>query len=193
MRFILLKNGEAIPEWQAALIAALSRKQPKTARAYDMKEDLRGILESGHPRKFAAEVSLRTWISRARRSSIAEFETLGDAIEEHLGGLLAIFGGGGMSNGPNEALDGLVQAAKARARGFRALENLIAVAFPVAGSLSHLPGSPWRTIDCEGPIMAQALLFRFLEAPRRSDARMRRTVDHPVFDAQASPSASFGA
>ena len=32
------------------------------------------------------------------------------------------------SNGPNEAINGLIQAAKARARGFRTLENLIAIA-----------------------------------------------------------------
>ena len=140
MRFKLLKNGEAIPEWQAALIAALSRKQLKTARDSDMKEGLRGILDSGHLHKFAAEVSLRIWISRARRSG----------IEEHLDGLLSIFGSGGMLNGPNEALNGLIQALKARTRGFRVLENLIAITFPVAGSLAHLPGSPWKTIAYDG-------------------------------------------
>ena len=152
MRFVLLKNGEAIPEGQAALIAALSRKRLKTARAYDMKERLRGILKSGHLHKFAAEITLRIWISRAKRSGIDEFETLGATIEDHLGGILAIFGSGGMSNGPNEALNGLIQAAKARARGFRTLENLIAITFLVAGRLEHLPPSPWKTVAYEGPI-----------------------------------------
>ena len=153
MRFVLLRNGESIPEWQAALIAALSRKQLKTARDCDMKEGLRELLGSGHLHRFAAEIALRIWISRAHRSGIEEFEALGATIEDHLDGILAIFGGGGMSNGPNEALNGLIQAAKARARGFRALENLIAITYLVAGRLEHLPSSPWKTIAYEGPIL----------------------------------------
>ena len=152
MRFILLKNGEAIPERQAALIAALSRKQLKTARDCDMKERLRGLLNSADLHKLAAELALRIWISRARRSGIEEFATLGRTVKDHLDGILAIFGSGGMSNGPNEAINGLIQAAKARARGFRALENLIAITYLVAGRLEHLPPSPWKTIAYEGPI-----------------------------------------
>ena len=152
MRFVLLRNGESIPEWQAALIAALSRKQLKTARAYDMKESLREILGSGYLHRFAAEIALRIWISRASRSGIEEFETLGTTIKDHLDGILAIFGSGGMSNGPNEALNGLIQAAKARARGFRTLENLIAITYLIAGRLRHLPPSPWKTVAYEGPI-----------------------------------------
>ena len=123
-------------------------KQLKTARAYDMKERLRGILKSGYLHKFAAEIALRVWISRG----VEEFETLGATIEDYLCGILAIFGSGGMSNGPNEALNGLIQAAKARARDFRTLENLIAITFLVAGRLEHLPPSPWKTVAYEGPI-----------------------------------------
>ena len=83
-----------------------------------MKESLREILNSGYLYGLSAEIALRIWISRARRSGIEEFEPLDNTIEDHLSGILAIFGSGGISNGPNEAIDGLIQAAKARAEVF---------------------------------------------------------------------------
>ena len=54
-----------------------------------------------------------------------------------------------MSNGPNEAINGLVQAAKARARGFRTLENMIAITYLVAGRLRHLPPSLRKALAYE--------------------------------------------
>ena len=149
MRYILLHGGETVPDEQAAMIGALSREHLETARDCDLKESIRAILGSAFLLGYGAEIALRIWIWRARRSGIAELEKLATTIADHLGGILAIFGSGGMSNGPNEAINGLIQAAKARARGFRTLENMIAITYPVAGKLRHLPPSPWKTLACE--------------------------------------------
>ena len=149
MRYLLLRNGETIPDEMAALIGALSREHLETARAYDLKESIRALLGTVFLHCFGAEFALRLWIRRARRSGIAEFEKLATTIEAHLVGILAIFGSGGMSNGPNEAINGLIQAAKARARGFRTLENMIAITYLVAGKLRYLPPSPWKTLAYE--------------------------------------------
>ncbi len=43
------------------------------------------------------------------------------------------------------SLNAQIQAAKARARGFRRIQNLIKVSYLVCGKLSHLPASPYGT------------------------------------------------
>mgnify|MGYP000532964450 CR=1 FL=1 len=50
-----------------------------------------------------------------------------------------------LSNGAVEGMNAQIQAAKARARGFRRIQNLITVSYLVCGKLSHLPASPYRT------------------------------------------------
>jgi transposase len=50
-----------------------------------------------------------------------------------------------LSNGSVEAINGLVQAAKARTRGYRKPRNLILIAYLIAGNLSHLPASSYTT------------------------------------------------
>ena len=48
-----------------------------------------------------------------------------------------------MSNGPLEAVSGLINVALGRARGFRGLEYLMNVICVVAGNLRRLLPSPW--------------------------------------------------
>lgn len=57
-----------------------------------------------------------------------------------------------LSNGSVEAINGLIQAAKARARGYRKARNLILMAYLIAGNLSHLPASPYTTTS--GDVLA---------------------------------------
>jgi len=47
--------------------------------------------------------------------------------------------------GHNYIINGLIQVAKARARGYRKLRNFILMVYLIAGNLSHLPASPYRT------------------------------------------------
>ena len=47
-----------------------------------------------------------------------------------------------LNNGGVEAINGLIQAAKARARGYRTTTNLIAMAYLIGAQLTHLPASP---------------------------------------------------
>ena len=39
----------------------------------------------------------------------------------------------------------MIQAAKARARGYRTTRNLITMAYLIGGKLSRLPASPYNT------------------------------------------------
>lgn len=65
-------------------------------------------------------------------------------LKAHWDGILNGFDSD-LNNGSVEAINGLIQAAKARARGYRKARNLILMAYLIAGKLSHLPASPYRT------------------------------------------------
>lgn len=64
-------------------------------------------------------------------------------MKEHRRGLLDGFDSK-LSNGYVEGFNSLVQAAKAKARGYRLPKNLITIAFLLGGKLTHLPASPFN-------------------------------------------------
>lgn len=64
------EEGEALPEWQAALVPALSKKQLKTARAREIKEKLRQMLGTRYSSRVAEEIAPRIRLGRALRSRI---------------------------------------------------------------------------------------------------------------------------
>lgn len=65
---------------------------------------------------------------------------LGRTVRRHLDGILAIFESRGLTNGPSEGINSVIQCAKARARGFRTIENLIAIVFPMTGDQEGFAG-----------------------------------------------------
>lgn len=126
--------------WNAAQIHTmhwLQRSSLKTARAWRLKEALRRIYETT-PNRAMAEPLLKRWISWARRCRLTAFKKLGATIRDHLAGILRHFDTG-LSNGQVEAFNAQIQAAKARAKGYRTDANLIAISYLLCAKLRHLP------------------------------------------------------
>jgi transposase len=121
----------------------LSRARLKTARAWRLKEALRDIYATATTRE-QAEAALTRWYSWARRSRLPPMKRLATTLKEHWDGVLAAFDSG-LTNGRAEGINSLVQAAKARARGYRTTRSLITIAYLIAGNLAHLPASPFNT------------------------------------------------
>ena len=67
-------------------------------------------------------------------------------MKKHKDGILAIFESDGMSNGPAEAVNGLIHVTLGRARGFSSLKYLMNIIYLVAGNLGNLPPSPWGMV-----------------------------------------------
>ena len=67
---------------------------------------------------------------------------LGRTVKRRLDGILAIFDSPGLTNGPSEGINSVIQFAKARARGFRTVENMIAIVYLMTADLEGLPVSP---------------------------------------------------
>ena len=144
-RRLWLKDRSEMSPDQGAFVASLYRKRVKTARAFMIKEELRELLSMRHLSREAAEARLNKWLGWAQRCRLEEFVELGRTVRKHKEGILAIFESGGMSNGPLEAVNGLIHVALGRARGFSSLEYLMNIIYLVAGDLRHLPPSPWGT------------------------------------------------
>lgn len=142
-RWMWLKDKHRWTKTQIAQHHELSRRKLKTARAFRLKEELRDIFAQADSKAEAAQL-LTSWLSWAKRSRLAPFRKLARTIASHREGILNAFDSG-LTNGGVEAINGLIQAAKARARGYRTTRHFINMAYLVAGRLKHLPASPYET------------------------------------------------
>ena len=142
-RWMWLKDKHRWTKTQIAQHHDLSRRRLKTARAFRMKEELRDIFAQADGKAEAMQL-LTAWLSWATRSRLAPFYNLARTINAHWDGILNGFDSR-LSNGSVEAINGLIQAAKARARGYRTTRNFINMAYLVAGRLKNLPASPYQT------------------------------------------------
>ena len=113
----------------------------KTARAWRLKEALRDIYKV-RTDAIACTLSLKRWLHWAQRSRLAPFKELARTIRQHWSGIVKAFDAAGLHTGYVEAVNSLLQAAKAKARGYGTTDHFIAMAFLIAGKLKHLPVNP---------------------------------------------------
>ena len=137
-----LKDATNWTHQQIAQMHWLQRSGLKTARAWRIKERLREVFAQCTDRA-AAEALLPCWISWARRSRLAPFKRLGATVKKHLAGILEHFRSG-LNNGFAEAINGRIQAAKVRAKGYGSDAHLITISYLVCAKLKHLPKNPWH-------------------------------------------------
>jgi len=134
-RWLWLKRPENLTKAQAEKLAALLRPSEtglQTAKAYQMKlsfvEEFWGLPPA------LAEEYLRKWCRWARRSKLEPMKRVARTLWSHRAGLLRWYFSG-ISNGILEGINSLVQAAKARARGYRSTKNLLTMAYLLCGDL----------------------------------------------------------
>lgn len=134
LRWALLKDREALPINQRAdLDALIARATTKrTARAWLYREQLREILD----RKQINVVStmLAQWCTNVMRSKVEPMKDVARMIRKHFDGIVA-WTQTRQTNGFLEALNGLFQAAKRKARGYTRFATMRTVFFLIAGKL----------------------------------------------------------
>jgi transposase len=134
MRWSLLKDRSRLkPEAAADLDALIARMTTvRTARAWVYKEHLREILE----RKQINVVRdmLLHWCTCVMRSKVEPMKEVAAMVRSHLEGIVA-WAQTRQTNGFLEAINGLFQAAKRRARGFGRLSTIKTVILLIAGKL----------------------------------------------------------
>jgi transposase len=141
-RYLWLKDKHDWSRRQILQYLDLKRLNLKTHRAFRIKEALREIFRSA-PDRASAEPLLQRWYQWARRCRLAPIKRVAKTLKDHWEGILNAFDSR-LTNGRVEAINALIQAAKAKARGYATTRHLITIAYLVAGKLTHLPGSPFK-------------------------------------------------
>jgi len=132
-RYVWLKNPEHLTLKQQAVFENLNVKKLnlKTARAYQIKLSFQELYNQP---KALAETFLKKWYFWATHSRLQPMIDAAYTIKNHWHGVLRWFDSR-ISNGILEGINSLIQAAKAKARGFRSTRNLITVVYLIAGKL----------------------------------------------------------
>lgn len=141
LRWTLLKDPSRISDARRAdldaLLVHLTTK--RTARAWQYREDLREILSRKQINVVRA--MLTQWCTNVMRSKVEPMKSVAKMIRAHLEGIVA-WARTRMTNGFLEALNGLFQAAKRKARGYRRLSTIRTIIFLIAGKLDFRTLNP---------------------------------------------------
>ena len=134
LRWSLLKDRSRLSAEAAADLDALIARLTtlRTARAWLYKEQLREILERKQINVVRA--MLQHWCTCVMRSKVEPMKQVAVMVRTHLEGIVA-WAQTRQTNGFLEALNGLFQAAKRRARGFTRMSTIRTVIFLIAGKL----------------------------------------------------------
>lgn len=141
MRWTLLRARQDLTPAAAldldALIARL--RSVRTARAWVYKEQLREILDRKQIN--VVRLMLGRWCAGVMRSKVEPMKEVAALVRRHLEGIVA-WAQTRQTNGFLEALNGLFQAAKRRARGFGRFTTIRTVIFLIAGKLDFAALNP---------------------------------------------------
>ena len=130
-RYLWLKNPRNLSERQRAQLDNLSALNLKTGRAYRIRLAFQELYVQ--PAK-NAEAFLKKWYWWATHSRLPPMIEAARMVKRHWNGILRWFQTK-IANGIMEAINSLVQAAKAKARGYRSTRNLKAIIYLIAGKL----------------------------------------------------------
>jgi transposase len=131
-RYHWLRNPGDLTKFQKARLKELKAMNLQTVEAYQMKLLLQDFFEQ--PNRRAGGVFLNDWCTLARASGIGPLVKLAGTFQSHRRGILNWWRSQ-ISNGLIEGINSLIQAAIAKARGYRNPQNLITIAYLIAGKL----------------------------------------------------------
>jgi len=137
-RYHWLKNPENLTLKQKEEVSKLQMKRLnlKTARAYQIRLAFQEFYQQPIE---SAEAFLKKWYFWSTHSRLQPIIDAAHTIKRHWEGVLRWMESR-ITNGVLEGINGLIQAAKNRARGFRSTKNLITMVYLIAGKLKfNLP------------------------------------------------------
>lgn len=141
MRWTLLKDPASLnPQAAAELDSLVARLTTmRTARAWLYKEQLRDVLDRRQIN--VVRDMLKRWCTGVMRSKVEPMKEVAAMIRRHFEGIVA-WAQTRRTNGFLEALNGLFQAAKRRARGYTRFDTIRTVIFLIAGKLDFKTVNP---------------------------------------------------
>lgn len=136
-KYIFLKNRDNLTEAQAETLRAIESMPTmnlKTIKAYHMRENFQEIYKEETKESF--ERALKRWYFWATHSRIEPMKEAAKTIKRHWSGVLRWYTSK-VSNGILEGLNSLIQAAKAKARGYRTFKNFKIIIYMLTGKLDY--------------------------------------------------------
>ena len=132
-RYLWLKNPANLKKKQAEALESLQVKKLnlKTLRAYHIRMNFQ---EFWNQPLSTAEPFLKKWYFWATHSRLEPIKEAAYTIKRHWNGILRWFTSK-INNGILEGINSLIQAAKAKARGYRTVKNLITMIYIIGGKL----------------------------------------------------------
>jgi transposase len=132
-RYVWLKNPENLTtsQWEKFDALDIVNSNLKTARAYQIRLTFQDLYNQPADQ---AKPFLDKWYFWATHSRIPAIIAVAKTIRRHQDGILRWFISG-INNGILEGINSLVQAAKAKARGYRSERNLATIIYLIAGKL----------------------------------------------------------
>jgi transposase len=141
LRWALLKDKSKLSSEQAhdlhRLVVQFTTK--RTARAWLYREQLRDILDRRQINIVSA--MLAQWCTNVMRSKVEPMKQVAALIRAHFDGIVA-WTKSRQTNGFIEAINGLFQAAKRKARGYTRFQTMKTVLFLIAGKLNFAAINP---------------------------------------------------
>jgi len=139
MRWTLLRDVFGLKPAAGAMLHGLITAPKLTARACIYKEQLRDLLDRKQIN--VMRDSLLHWCVCVMRSKVEPMKEVAGLVRRHLEGIVA-WAQTRQTNGFLEAINGLFQAAKRRARGLTRLSTIKTVIFLIAGKLDFQAINP---------------------------------------------------
>lgn len=125
-KYIWLKNEKKLTEKQRLeLNSFLDDSSLDTAIAYMLKQ---GFDQIWNVQINAAEPLLETWVQKAVDTKLKPIVSFADTVYRHFEGILNAIETG-ITNAVSEGINSVVQLARTRARGFRNVQNYIAMVY----------------------------------------------------------------
>jgi transposase len=141
LRWALLKDRRKLSREQAhdldRLVACFTTK--RTARAWLYREQLRDILF--RKQYHVVSAMLRQWCTNVMRSKVEPMKKVAAMIRSHFDGIVN-WTRSRQTSGYIEAINGLFQAAKRKARGYTRFDTMRTVIFLIAGKLNFAAFNP---------------------------------------------------
>jgi transposase len=134
-KYLWLKNRVNLTDKQEKMlnsIESLSRCNIKTVRAFHIRENFQLAYRESTGQGF--ETALKKWYFWATHSRIEPIIAAAKTIKAHWSGVVRWFTSK-IDNGILEGLNSLIQAAKAKARGYRTFQNFRAIIYLITGKL----------------------------------------------------------
>lgn len=126
-RYIWLKNPENLTAEQTKQLSTLRHENLKTAKVYQMKLTFQDIYRNIREPE-AAKEAIKKWLSWAVRSRLEPVKRFAKLVKRHFNGILRFFVSR-MTSGAMEGINSRIQEIKRRAKGFRNIDNFIAIIY----------------------------------------------------------------